>query len=212
MMTMTRIKPHPQTQDVESSATRPPVPPINRRHTIIGILALAVATLLGSLGRMAMSFILPPKPVNSYGGIVDVGPLTQLPAPGSPPKQIPHGRFWLIHTDKGILALHSSCTHLECFFGWDSEQQLFICPCHGSTFNLDGQVLRGPAQRNLDRFPVRLVQVDGTIVRDSNTKAMAVRVADLLFKENAQSNPGIDTPTALPILVQVDTGQKIVSP
>jgi cytochrome b6-f complex iron-sulfur subunit len=183
----------------------------SRRRALIGLLMLGAATLLATLGRMAMLFTLPPKPANSFGGTIDVGPLTQLPAAGSPPQQIPHGRFWLIHTDNGISALHSSCTHLECLFSWDAEQQLFICPCHGSTFTIDGKVLAGPAQRNLDRFPVRLVHADGTILRDSDPAAMAVQVADLLPGTSVHSDTSIDNPPVSPILVQVDTGQKIVS-
>jgi len=207
---MTRIKTQSKPIGTPPTATRPLSLELSRRQTVIGLLAFSVIALLCSLGRIFKSFLYPPQPVNTYGGVVNVGPLMQFPAAGSPPKLVPHGRFWLTHTDNGISALHSSCTHLECLFSWDPEQQMFVCPCHGSAFSIDGQVIRGPAQRALDRFPVRLVQVDGTLVRDFDTNVMAVGVADLLGDANSRQEAETQKTTATPIQVQVDTGQKIV--
>jgi len=45
-------------------ATGPPG--FSRRRALIGLLMLGAATLLATLGRMAMSFILPTQPVSSY--------------------------------------------------------------------------------------------------------------------------------------------------
>ena len=47
---------------------------------------------------------------------------------------------------KGALHLHSaSCTHLGCVVHWNSAEQCWDCPCHGSQFAPDGTVLNGPA-------------------------------------------------------------------
>jgi len=58
-----------------------------------------------------------------------------------------------------MLAFDARCPHLGCAVR--GAQQLFICPCHGSLFNLDGSVKLGPAQ-----LPLTAVQVtfDGTQV------------------------------------------------
>ncbi|MGI6028858.1 MAG: FAD-dependent oxidoreductase [Candidatus Heteroscillospira sp.] len=40
------------------------------------------------------------------------------------------------------------CSHLGCALRWNSEEQTWDCPCHGSRFTSDGTLLDGPAQRD----------------------------------------------------------------
>jgi len=48
--------------------------------------------------------------------------------------------------DHGILhAVHAVCTHLKCPVRWNSFERSWDCPCHGSRFSPDGEVLCGPA-------------------------------------------------------------------
>ena len=47
---------------------------------------------------------------------------------------------------KGDLHEHSAaCTHLGCHLHWNSFESCWDCPCHGSIFGPDGQVLNAPA-------------------------------------------------------------------
>ncbi|AZO08556.1 MULTISPECIES: FAD-dependent oxidoreductase [unclassified Mesorhizobium] len=39
----------------------------------------------------------------------------------------------------------AACTHLGCHLHWNSTEQCWDCPCHGSQFAPDGSVLNGPA-------------------------------------------------------------------
>ncbi|AUT03299.1 cytochrome b6-f complex iron-sulfur subunit 1 [Nostoc sp. CENA543] len=48
----------------------------------------------------------------------------------------------------------NNCTHLGCTFPWNSVDQQFQCPCHGSRYDAQGAVERGPANR-----PLKLVHV-----------------------------------------------------
>ena len=63
---------------------------------------------------------------------------------------------WVFRLDGKVTAISPSCPHLGCGVHWDSDKDLFICPCHDSEFALDGQVLSGPSPRALDRFDARV--------------------------------------------------------
>jgi glycine/D-amino acid oxidase-like deaminating enzyme/nitrite reductase/ring-hydroxylating ferredoxin subunit len=52
--------------------------------------------------------------------------------------------------DKGeIHALSPVCTHAKCIVNWNSEEKSWDCPCHGARYDIDGQVLTGPATKAL---------------------------------------------------------------
>jgi len=59
-----------------------------------------------------------------------------------------------------LTALSPICTHLGCTVR--KERSVFRCPCHGSTYTLDGTVVRGPTQRPLVTY--RTEYEDGTLI------------------------------------------------
>ncbi len=42
------------------------------------------------------------------------------------------------------------CPHLGCALKWNSAERSWDCPCHGSRFSEDGELLNGPAQGGID--------------------------------------------------------------
>ena len=58
----------------------------------------------------------------------------------------------------GFAALSSVCTHRGCTV--DIGGPGLACPCHGSQYDREGQVKRGPANRALTRYPVRTIGDD----------------------------------------------------
>jgi cytochrome b6-f complex iron-sulfur subunit len=65
------------------------------------------------------------------------------------------GRFYLARLeDGGFLALSSKCTHLGCTVPWVEKEMKFACPCHGSAFDITGNVIHSPAPRPLDIYPI----------------------------------------------------------
>jgi glycine/D-amino acid oxidase-like deaminating enzyme/nitrite reductase/ring-hydroxylating ferredoxin subunit len=66
------------------------------------------------------------------------------------------GRKLAIYRDeKGTLHPFSAvCPHLGCVVKWNNSESSWDCPCHGSRFDTDGNVLNGPARSGLK--PVKI--------------------------------------------------------
>ena len=51
----------------------------------------------------------------------------------------------------GTLHLVSpTCTHMGCDVAWNTLEQTWDCPCHGSRYDVDGRVIHGPATAALE--------------------------------------------------------------
>jgi len=80
------------------------------------------------------------------------------------------GRFYLSRlSDGGFVALSLKCTHLGCSVGWNETEDKFICPCHSSVFEKNGNVVSPPAPRALDLLPVI---IENGIVKVNPNKPM----------------------------------------
>jgi cytochrome b6-f complex iron-sulfur subunit len=63
--------------------------------------------------------------------------------------------IFLVNSGNSNYALSARCTHLGCIISFDPLSERFLCPCHGSVFDLGGKKISGPAKTDLLRMPIR---------------------------------------------------------
>ena len=61
------------------------------------------------------------------------------------------------NSDDTYRAISGICTHQGCIVtDYDGNSDVFVCPCHGSRFDLSGNVVQGPAGSKLRQYTTRL--------------------------------------------------------
>lgn len=75
-------------------------------------------------------------------------------------------KAYVIGTSGGVYALSAVCTHLGCITRYKSDEKIIACPCHGSRFDLEGDVIHGPAPRPLPWLDVT-EDASGNLVVDT---------------------------------------------
>ena len=72
-------------------------------------------------------------------------------------KNVPAGSIWLRKVGDGpILAFNSICPHLGCSVDFRGAQNDFFCPCHTSSFTLDGKKSNDIPPRDMDALEVSM--------------------------------------------------------
>ena len=64
--------------------------------------------------------------------------------------------------DDALAAVNPMCPHQGCSVGWNGESKSLVCPCHGSQFAPNGEVLKGPAEEPLPTYEVK--EEDGSVL------------------------------------------------
>ncbi len=76
-------------------------------------------------------------------------------------------KAYVVGAAGGVYAMSAVCTHLGCITRHVADEGAIACPCHGSRFDLEGNVTHGPAPRPLPWLEVRLDE-KGSLVVDTS--------------------------------------------
>ncbi|MBE0476428.1 MAG: Rieske 2Fe-2S domain-containing protein [Coriobacteriia bacterium] len=137
------------------------------RRSFLGWLAGASlgATALLSGGTIAKA-VTPPE--RSIDGKTKMGPLAVARLSDlrqGEPLLVEYGDdvlFLVLAEDGTVSGLDAACPHVACKLHFNQSTREFDCPCHASSFALDGTVLGGPAPR--DMYAARLEVVGDEVV------------------------------------------------
>jgi menaquinol-cytochrome c reductase iron-sulfur subunit len=156
--------------------TTAPTPPHDRRDFITKASAIVIGGSLALAPAAAGLCLLldPLRRKTETGASVFVANLNSLPEDGEPRKfsvlatridawnrtpNVPVGAVYLQRLPENkVRALNVVCPHAGCFVDYRPANSNFFCPCHNSSFALDGRILdpKSPSPRGLDELPVEL--------------------------------------------------------
>lgn len=158
-----------------------------RRSFLTGLSALLVggAAALAPIAAGAAALLDPLRRGGRDRGMLRVARLGAVPESGVPRKfaieadkvdawttyqNTPVGAVYLRRTESGIRALNVVCPHAGCFVGLALDNSRFACPCHESSFDLDGRIDNpaSPAPRGMDELEVEIRNGDEVWVRFQN--------------------------------------------
>lgn len=131
--------------------------------------------LVGLQATIAFLVFFWPRKLGTFGSKLSTG--TPADYKVGDIKYFVDGKFYLSRLEEGFLALYQRCPHLGCTVPWRPEFEwpyqgqtvkgLFRCPCHGSTYLRNGQIIFGPAPRPMDIM--RLSLEGGKLVVDTGS-------------------------------------------
>jgi cytochrome b6-f complex iron-sulfur subunit len=102
-------------------------------------------------------YLVPPVKAAASKAPVQVGKISEF-TPGSV-RLVKEGRtaLFVTETDSGqIRSFSAKCTHLGCLVDYLEERKIYRCNCHGSTFDIEGKNLSGPAVKPLQPYRVEV--------------------------------------------------------
>ena len=166
-------------------------PPPDRRSFLTKAAAVIIGGALALVAPLAglVVFLDPLRRKDVNREPVFVASLDAVPEDGEPRKfsvlatridawtrtpNVPVGAVYLQRRKDGsVRALNVVCPHAGCFVDYRSDQNHYHCPCHNSSFALDGKVLdpKSPSPRPLDELPVEIRHGTEVWVKFQNFRA-----------------------------------------
>lgn len=127
------------------------------RRRVMGWMARAILSLWALGGAWIVSaFLKPPRSRRSLAEkVLKVGPVDSIPVGGAQLVRRSNEPVFIVRAaEESWVGLSGVCTHLQCVLRWNEEGRRLDCPCHRASFDLNGNVLQGPAPAALRRFRV----------------------------------------------------------
>jgi quinol---cytochrome c reductase iron-sulfur subunit, bacillus type len=139
---------------------------LNRRD-FVKIAVASIGTIISAcIGVPAIAYLVSPATkAQAQDAWIPLGPLEKFPV-GTPTlvnftrttvngwekTANSYGAYVIRYTPDELKVFSNLCTHLSCRVNWNSDQQIYICPCHDGHFDSQGKVVAGPPPSPLDEY------------------------------------------------------------
>jgi cytochrome b6-f complex iron-sulfur subunit len=142
------------------------------RRGLLAFFGWGTIALVSLQAVVAFLFYFWPRKTSTFGSKVSAGSPNDFKV--GDVKYFVEGKFYLSRLQEGFMALYQKCPHVGCTVPWRPEfthpnapgqQGLFRCPCHGSTYLPNGQIIFGPAPRPMDYM--RITNEGGRLMVDT---------------------------------------------
>ncbi|MGH7903092.1 MAG: ubiquinol-cytochrome c reductase iron-sulfur subunit [Candidatus Dormibacteraceae bacterium] len=148
-----------------------------RQFAVLGTQAVGIAATV-MLGVPIVGWALSPlfrsRPIvwRRVGRIGDLAPgkpvLMRVRFPSQASWKVPDEEFAIFavrYRDGSLKAFSNICTHMQCPVRWEAPIGLFLCPCHGGLYSLEGANVGGPPPKPLPQW---VHKVEGGVLYVTN--------------------------------------------
>jgi cytochrome b6-f complex iron-sulfur subunit len=124
---------------------------MNRRE-FVSLTIAGAALVVGGCAGNHVNAVGPRGLGPQHGDKVDVGTLSDYATDGATDQFAESDGIIVVRSGGKIYATSALCTHQACAMKLVGQQ--LRCPCHGSRFDLRGNVIKGPATESLAYFGI----------------------------------------------------------
>lgn len=147
------------------------------RNDFVKAMVGVLGTIMGVVvGLPAVGYLIGPfLKVSASDAWIPLGPLENYPVGTPTPFSFTrtkingwerstnsYGVYVYRSTDTETTVFSNVCTHLACRVKWQDDTKVYHCPCHDAEFGSQGEIIKGPQDRPMDRYEHKVE--DGTLM------------------------------------------------
>lgn len=133
---------------------------MHRRSFLDFLLGATVIVAIGGIINTLVRYLWPTEEIIGGGkasGTTSL-PLSEIPVGDAKTVRHKGKPYVVVRQATKVYAVNAICTHLGCIVYWDSSIKQLACPCHTAFFDLNGNVITGPAPSPLPIAEVKVVE------------------------------------------------------
>jgi cytochrome b6-f complex iron-sulfur subunit len=131
---------------------------IPRRSFLNFLLGATVIVAVGGIINTLVRYLWPTEEIIGGGKAAGTTslPLSEIPVGGAKTVRHKGKPYIVVRQAAKVYAVNAICTHLGCIVYWDPSIKQLACPCHTAFFDLNGNIITGPAPTPLPTVEVKV--------------------------------------------------------